>query len=150
MGPTKNYSIVIASSGQASTHTPQSTQASTSISALPSTIFIASLGHSSTQDSQPLHFSLSTLAGIYITLSKNDSKLTSRRRDVTKLWWYYNINFLQTKPWHTDTSGLRIVGFRGWNLELELSGIFKNWVWLGLFSPAGVESEGGFIFIILC
>jgi hypothetical protein len=71
---------VIASTGQVSTQTPQSTQASGSTTALPLTIFIASLGHSGTQDSQPVHFSLSTLAGIYITLSKNKSKLTSERQ----------------------------------------------------------------------
>jgi hypothetical protein len=33
-------------------------------------MFMASLGHSATQDSQPVHFSPSTFAGIYITLSK--------------------------------------------------------------------------------
>jgi hypothetical protein len=33
---------------------------------------MASLGHSSTQDSQPVHFALFTFAGIYITLSKNN------------------------------------------------------------------------------
>jgi hypothetical protein len=62
---------VIASSGQASTQTPQSTHSSTSIVALSEAMLIASLGHSSTQVSQPVHFSLSTLAGIYATLSKN-------------------------------------------------------------------------------
>jgi hypothetical protein len=66
---------VIASAGQVSTQTPQSTQASRSTTALSSTIFIASLGHSGTQDSQPLHFFLSTLAGIYITLSKTNQNL---------------------------------------------------------------------------
>jgi hypothetical protein len=76
--------MLIASTGQASTQTPQSTQASGSTTALSLTIFIASLGHSGTQDSQPVHFSLSTLAGIYITLSKNQSKLTSKKQNVTK------------------------------------------------------------------
>jgi hypothetical protein len=71
---------VIVSAGQTSTQTPQSTQASISTTALSSTIFIASLGHSGTQDSQPVHFFLSTLAGIYITLSKNKSKPTSERQ----------------------------------------------------------------------
>jgi hypothetical protein len=63
--------MLIASTGQVSTQTPQSTQASASTTALLLTIFIASLGHSETHDSQPVHFSLSTLAGIYTTLSKN-------------------------------------------------------------------------------
>lgn len=59
-------------------------QASILTTALLSAIFIASLGHSGTQDSQPVHFSLSTLAGIHITLSKNLSAyggFTRRRRD---------------------------------------------------------------------
>jgi hypothetical protein len=62
MGPCI-YSKLIASTGHASTHTPQSTHASFT-SALPSTILIASLGHSEIQDSQPVHLSLSTTAGI--------------------------------------------------------------------------------------
>jgi len=64
------YSKLIASEGQASTQAPQSTQASASTFAFSSTILIASLGHSSTQLSQPVHFSLSILAGICPTLSK--------------------------------------------------------------------------------
>jgi hypothetical protein len=75
----------MASAGQVSTQTPQSTQASISTTALSSAIFIASLGHSGTQDSQPVHFFLSTLAGIYTTLSKNKSNPASERRNVTKL-----------------------------------------------------------------
>jgi hypothetical protein len=71
---------VIASAGQASTQTPQSTQASISTTALSLTIFIASLGHSGTQDSQLVHFSLSTLAGIYITLSKTNQNLPVNAR----------------------------------------------------------------------
>jgi hypothetical protein len=46
-------------------------QASSSITAFPSAMLMASLGHSDTQDSQPVHFSLSTFADIYKTLSKN-------------------------------------------------------------------------------
>jgi hypothetical protein len=91
---------VIASTGQVSTQMPQSTQASISTTALSLTIFIASLGHSGTQDSQPVHFFLSILVGIYITLSKslsayggNELKPISKRRNVTKLCSYYNINF---------------------------------------------------------
>jgi len=49
--------------------TPQSMQVSGSTTAFSLTILMASLGHSSTQVSQPVHFSLSTLAGIYATLS---------------------------------------------------------------------------------
>jgi hypothetical protein len=45
-------------------------QESASTTALPLAMLIASLGHSSTHDSQPLHFSLSTFAGIDFTLSK--------------------------------------------------------------------------------
>jgi hypothetical protein len=67
-----DYSIAIASTGQVSTQTPQSTQASISTAALSLTIFIASLGHSGTQVSQPVHFPLFTLAGIFITLSKTN------------------------------------------------------------------------------
>jgi hypothetical protein len=65
--------MAIASTGQASMQTPQSMQASIFTTALPSTIFIASLGHSDTQVSQPVHFSLSTFAGIFINLSKKTS-----------------------------------------------------------------------------
>jgi hypothetical protein len=54
-------------------HTPQSMQASGLISALPSFIEMASLGHSSTQDSQPVHFSLSTFAGITQPFPKQHS-----------------------------------------------------------------------------
>jgi len=73
MGPAAclAYCILIACSGQASTHTPQSMQASGFTFAFPSSIEIASLGHSSTQDSQPVHFSLSTCAGISISFLKN-------------------------------------------------------------------------------
>jgi hypothetical protein len=45
-------------------------QASGFIFAFPSSIEIASLGHSSTQDSQPVHFSLSTCAGIILPFPK--------------------------------------------------------------------------------
>jgi hypothetical protein len=55
---------VIAVTGQASTQAPQSTQASPT-TALPSIMLIASLGHSLTQLSQPVHLSTVTFAGIY-------------------------------------------------------------------------------------
>jgi len=64
------YSILTASSGQASTQTPQSIQASTSTTALSAIMLIASLGHSATQDSQPVHFCSSILAGIYTPFQK--------------------------------------------------------------------------------
>jgi hypothetical protein len=54
----------MASAGQASTQTPQSTQLSAFTWALPSTMLIALLGHSLTQDSHPVHFPLLTSAGI--------------------------------------------------------------------------------------
>jgi hypothetical protein len=60
----RNYSIAIASTGQQPTQAPQSTQ-SLEITALPSAIFIASTGHSPTHDSQPVHFSTSTIAAIF-------------------------------------------------------------------------------------
>ena len=81
----ENYSMLMASSGQASTQTPQSTQASGSTTALSPDILIASLGHSPTHDSQPVHFSLSTTAGISKFLSKNGTK---RRKTETA---YYPI-----------------------------------------------------------
>jgi len=52
--------------------TPQSTQLSALTFALPSTMLIALLGHSCTQDSQPVHFSLFTSAGIRQPFQKND------------------------------------------------------------------------------
>jgi hypothetical protein len=55
---------LIASAGQASTQTPQSTQLSVLTFALPSTMLMAVLGHSPTQVSQPVHFSRLTSAGI--------------------------------------------------------------------------------------
>jgi hypothetical protein len=55
---------LIASTGQASMQTPQSTQLSGFTFALPSTMLIALLGHSLTQVSQPVHFSRLTSAGI--------------------------------------------------------------------------------------
>lgn len=54
----------MASAGQVSTQTPQSTQLSALTCALPPTMLIALLGHSLTQDSHPVHFSLLTSAGI--------------------------------------------------------------------------------------
>jgi hypothetical protein len=55
---------LIAPAGQVSTQTPQSTQESELTFALFLSILIALLGHSCTQDSQPVHFPLSTCAGI--------------------------------------------------------------------------------------
>jgi len=69
------YSRVIACSGQASIQTPQSMQASGSTFAFSPAMLIASLGHSETQVSQPVHFPLLTFAGIYIILSKNTTLL---------------------------------------------------------------------------
>jgi hypothetical protein len=66
---TQNYSRVIASTGQLSTQTPQSMQASLT-TALPSAILMASLGQSSAQVSQPVHLLLSTLADICVTFLK--------------------------------------------------------------------------------
>jgi hypothetical protein len=60
-----------ASTGQASMQAPQSMQESASTEALPSTMLIALLGHSSTQDSQPVHLLLSTSAGIYNPFQNN-------------------------------------------------------------------------------
>jgi hypothetical protein len=80
MGPTNiPYCILIACAGQASMHTPQSMQASGLTFAFPSSIEIASLGHSSTQDSQPVHFSLSTCAGITQPFQKNDLNTTNKK-----------------------------------------------------------------------
>jgi hypothetical protein len=59
-----NPYMLIASVGQASMHTPQSTQPSALTTALPSTMLIALLGHSLIQDSQPVHLSAFTSAGI--------------------------------------------------------------------------------------
>jgi hypothetical protein len=68
--------MLIASSGQASTQTPQSTQLLASTIAFSLAMLIASLGHSSTQVSQPVHFAGFTLAGIYAILSKKIWNLT--------------------------------------------------------------------------
>jgi len=51
---------LIAPAGQVSTQTPQSTQLSGLTFALPLSMVIALLGHSCVQDSQPVHFPLST------------------------------------------------------------------------------------------
>jgi hypothetical protein len=61
---------LIASTGQASMQAPQSMQESGSMAALPSTMLIALLGHSSTQDSQPVHLPLSTSAGIQLSFQE--------------------------------------------------------------------------------
>jgi hypothetical protein len=72
------YSILIACSGQASTHTPQSMQASGFTCAFSSTIEMASLGHSLTQASQAVHFSLSTFAGITKPFPKKITKFENK------------------------------------------------------------------------
>ena len=58
--------MLMASTGHASIQAPQSMQESASTTALPSAMLIALLGHSSTHDSQPVHFALSTSAGMYL------------------------------------------------------------------------------------
>ena len=63
----------MASTGQTSTHAPQSPHVSGSITAKPSFIEIASNGHDSTHVSQPVHFSRSTTAAIDIS-SKQGAK----------------------------------------------------------------------------
>jgi hypothetical protein len=85
--------MLIASAGQTSTHTPQSTHALMSTCALSSAIFIASLGHSDTQDSQPVQVCLSTLAGIFKTFPKQPKNQPVKSNNVTKSLFYYNINF---------------------------------------------------------
>lgn len=63
-------------------HAPQSIQESGSTDALPSTMLIALLGHSSTQDSHPVHFALSTSAGIYNPFkTENHESLQKVRND---------------------------------------------------------------------
>ena len=52
-----SYSSEMASDGQASTHSPHSTQSSSSTTAISSFIESASLGHSSTHVPHPTHFS---------------------------------------------------------------------------------------------
>lgn len=56
----------MASTGHASIQAPQSMQESASTTALPPAMLMALLGHSSTQDSQPVHFALSTSAGMHL------------------------------------------------------------------------------------
>ena len=56
--------IAVASTGHSPTQTPQSTHESATILALLLSSLIASLGHDSRQASQPVHFPLSTFAGI--------------------------------------------------------------------------------------
>jgi hypothetical protein len=90
--------MLIASSGQASTQTPQSMHSSSSTTALSSAILIASLGHSDTHVSQPVHFSSSTLAGIYLILSIKTKLINAflktsfinKTGNLTKLSQYYN------------------------------------------------------------
>jgi len=105
------YSILIASTGQTSTQTPQSTQESIFTTALPSTILIASLGHSGTQASQPIHFCSSTLAGINVILSK----ITVNFRQTPKYYKAVVIlqyKFLRIKLRFADTSGQRVYSSR--------------------------------------
>jgi len=95
MGPTVTYCILIACSGQASTQTPQSMQASGLTFALPSSIEIASLGHSSTQVSQPVHFSLSTCAGITLPFPKTPQSM------IKKAYTSTMVEMLQNWPRNT-------------------------------------------------
>jgi hypothetical protein len=80
--------MLIAATGHASTHAPQSTQASPT-TALPSTMLIASLGHSPTQVSQPVHFPSLTFAGIYKSfhykVSNNAAILQNRGKITIKI-----------------------------------------------------------------
>jgi hypothetical protein len=78
-------------------HTPQSMQASGFTFAFPSSIEIASLGHSSTQDSQPVHFSLSTCAGISIPFPKKPPQNTT----VKKVYTNTMVEMLQNWPHNT-------------------------------------------------
>jgi hypothetical protein len=63
-------------------HTPQSTQPSGLIFALPLSMLIALLGHSSTQDSQPVHFPLSTSAGIQYPFQRTTTTIDSGKRGM--------------------------------------------------------------------
>jgi len=65
----------MASEGQVSTQTPQSTQFSALTCALPPTMLIALLGHSLTQDSHPVHLSLLTSAGIQQPFQRTTTSL---------------------------------------------------------------------------
>jgi hypothetical protein len=79
----------MASTGQASMHAPQSIQESGSMAALPSTMLIALLGHSSTHDSHPVHFALSISAGIQLSFQKTTANplenhgIIANRRPIT-------------------------------------------------------------------
>lgn len=61
----------IASAGHSSTQDSQSTHASASTTAMPSSILIASEGQTSTQVSQPVHLSASTTATIFKNLEES-------------------------------------------------------------------------------
>lgn len=60
------YGNEIAPVGQTSTHAPQSAQVLSSTFALPSTISIAPVGQACLQSPHPLHFVVSTTAGILV------------------------------------------------------------------------------------
>jgi len=61
---------------------PQSMHESASTAAFPSTILIALLGHSSTQDSHPVHFALSTSTGIYDPFQKQKTMNLLRKYGI--------------------------------------------------------------------
>jgi hypothetical protein len=73
----------MASTGHSSTQTPQSTHLSASITALSSTISIASLGQQSTHAPQPVQVPLSTIAGIFIPFQKLITMFYKQVREFT-------------------------------------------------------------------
>jgi hypothetical protein len=73
-----------------STQTPQSTQLSGFTFALSFAMLIALLGHSCTQDSQPVHFFTSTWAGIQLSFQKKRFTLSCKTRNHTDWFGEYN------------------------------------------------------------
>lgn len=78
--------MLIASAGHSSTHTPQSTQSSGFIIAFSPSITIASLGQASMHDSQPVHFSASTLVGMIQPFPFLQNSFYRAREDTRFLW----------------------------------------------------------------
>jgi len=128
-------------------HTPQSMQASVLTCAFPSSIEMASLGHSSTQDSQPVHFSLSIFAGITqpfpkttklirikIITFETDEMLHNHNRNTKQIFlnffWALGIDFWG--PWAVLPRGG--VGFGP--EQVEKRG-FQRLVWFGDFCAKG-------------
>jgi hypothetical protein len=71
------HSMRMASSGQTSTHVPQSLQVSGSTTAFSSFMEIASTGHDSTQVSQPVHFSGSMIVAMTDSTRKKQVRNTN-------------------------------------------------------------------------